>query len=57
MKRTRIVLTLPRPRNPVATEARARQAGAHTRSRSGLRQAGARALRHELADLHPPTRR
>jgi len=44
-------LTLPRqkPRNPLVAASRLRQAGAHRRSASGLRQRAQRALRTELA--------
>lgn len=59
MKKTSLTLTLApaRPRNPVALPARARQAGPHRRSRSGERQQAQRALRGDLARLHPPPTR
>lgn len=57
MKKTSLTLTPARPRNPVALPARARQAGPHRRSRSGERQQAQRALRGDLARLHPPPTR
>ncbi|MEP7282363.1 MAG: hypothetical protein ABI696_10320 [Rubrivivax sp.] len=50
----KLTLTPAKPRNPFATAARSRAAGAHRRSGSGQRQRAARELRAELARHSPP---
>jgi len=45
-----------RPRNPYASAARRRMAGAHCRSGAALRQRGKQALRRELQRERSPNR-
>lgn len=52
----KITVRQPKPRNPVAVQARRRQAGAHGLSAGARRQRDRRALRAELAHQHPPHR-
>ncbi len=49
----KLILTPRKPRNPFASAARQRVAGAHRRSASGLRQRANRELRAELARPSP----
>jgi hypothetical protein len=44
-----------RPRNPVAPAARQRRAGSHRPAAGASRQFSQRALREEIARLHPPS--
>lgn len=50
----KITVRPPKPRNPIATLARCRQAGAHRLSAGARRQRDRQALRAELARQHPP---
>lgn len=49
----KLILTPPKPRNPFASAARLRHAGAHRRGSTSQRQRGARELRIELARASP----
>lgn len=44
-----------RPRNPVAPASRQRRAGSHRPTAGSKRQISQRALREEIARLHPPS--
>ena len=50
----KITVQQPKPRNPVAVQARRRLAGAHGLSTGARRQRDRRELRAELARQHPP---
>ncbi len=53
----KIQVTVRKPRNPLIATARARRAGAHERSATGLRFQAQRTLHRELAGLHVAERR
>ena len=51
----KIVITLPRPRNPLVAAAKFRHAGMHRKAGASRRQQTARRLRRELTEMkHVP---
>lgn len=51
-----LIVKPPKPRNPFVVPSLQRLGGAHRRGAASQRQSAARRLRHELKDLHPPSR-